>query len=121
MKIENLLEDIGLEFKIIDELNGIKIIKVIDKMHICFISRKGNQFIVDRDTFDYLDFNILPYCLLLNDTMQNKFYYIPLNKENNWVKSCFVSCDKEEIYLGKQVLNHQIDLQELRDKLCKFK
>lgn len=117
MGIENLLKSIGLNFKIIDETKNMKIIKIPDKLHICFVCQKGNQFLIDRDTFEYLDANSLPYCLLLQDIGQNKYYYLSLKKEFNWVKSCFIECDKERIYLGKQVLNAQIGLEELKSKL----
>ena len=109
MKIENLLENIGLDFKIVDETKKLKIIKIPSK------------FLIDRETFEYLDANSLPYCLLLQDITKNKYYYISLKKENNWIKSCFAGCDKEEIYLGKQVLNAQIQLEELGKKLSKYK
>ncbi|KXL53615.1 MULTISPECIES: hypothetical protein [Bacillota] len=121
MKIENLLENIGLDFKIVDETKKLKIIKIPSKLHICFMIQKGNQFLIDRETFEYLDANSLPYCLLLQDITKNKYYYISLEKENNWIKSCFAGCDKEEIYLGKQVLNAQIQLEELGKKLSKYK
>ena len=121
MKIENLLENIGLDYKIIDETPNIKIIKIPTKLNICFLTQKGNQFLFDRDTFEYLEANSLPYCLLLQDITQNKYFYIPLKKETNWVKSCFAGCEKEEIYLGKQVLNAQIQFQELIDTLSRYK
>lgn len=121
MKIEDLLKNIGVEFKVIDEIGSKKIIKIPTKLHICFISQKGNQFRIDRDTFDYLDVNSLPYCFILEDTVQNKYFYLSLEKEHNWVKSCFLGCQKEDIYLGKQVLNAQIGFEDLKQKLSKYK
>ena len=121
MKIEKILKKIGFNFKIIDEINNIKIIKIPMKLHICFIMQNGNQFILDRDTFDYLTANSLPYCLIMQDTTQNKYYFLQLEKESNWIKSCFASCDKEKIYLGKQVLNAQVEFEELKNKLKKYK
>lgn len=121
IEIENLLKNVGIEFKLIDELKNIKIIKVPGKLNICFINQKGNQFVIDRDTFDYLDANSLPYCLLLYDITQDKYFYIPLKKEVNWVKSCFSGCSKEEIYLGKQVLNAEIKVEKLKNELSRYK
>lgn len=43
MKIEKILEEIGLDFKVIDEEKNMKIIKVPTKLQICAISQKGNQ------------------------------------------------------------------------------
>ncbi len=59
-------------------------------------------FIFEREIFDYLDANSLPYSLLLVDTLKSKYYYIPLHKEVNWVKSCFKGCDKDQIFLGNK-------------------
>ena len=115
MNIEKLLEEIGLVFKVIDEENGIKIIKIPTKLQICVILQKSNQFLFERDIFEYLDNNSL-----LEDKLQSKYYYIPLRKEANWVKSCFEGCDKDRIFLGKQVLNSQISLHELKNVLKKY-
>ena len=46
MKIEKILKKIGLNFKIIDEINNIKIIKIPMKLNICFMMQNGNQFIM---------------------------------------------------------------------------
>lgn len=46
-------------------------------------------------------------------------HYLKLNKKSNWIKSCFQTCDKESIYLGKQVLNSRLDEKELRKVLKK--
>lgn len=121
MKIQTILESIGLTFKVIDESRTMEIINLPKKLHICFISQPSNQFIIDRETFEYLDLNSLPYCFLLHDSTQHKYYLLELKKENNWVKSCFNSCAKEQIYLGKQVLNAQIEYEELKNKLGRYK
>ena len=115
------MKNIGLDFKIIDEINNIKIIKIPTKLHICFMVQNGNQFIFDRDTFDYLAANSLPYCLIMLDITQNKYYFLQLEKESNWIKSCFAGCEKEKIYLGKQVLNAQIQFEELKNILRTYK
>ena len=44
-------------------------------------------------------------------------YYIKLNKNVNWIKSCFETCDKDAIYLGKQVLNAEVSEEILRKEL----
>lgn len=121
MKIENLLQEIGLDFKVIDEENNMKIIKIPTKLQICVISQKGTQFLFEREIFEYLDNNSLPYCLLLQDTSQNKYFYLPLRKEVNWVKSCFDGCNKDKIFLGKQVLNAQTSVEEIKRQLSRYK
>lgn len=91
MKIEKILKKIEFNFKIIDEINNIKIIKIPTKLHICFIMQNGNQFILDRDTFDYLTANSLPYCLIMQDTTQNKYYFLQLGVTPTLGKFCTLS------------------------------
>lgn len=43
-----------------------------------------------------------------------------LNKKANWVKSCFDTCDKDVIYLGKQVLNSKVTETDLIKELKKY-
>ena len=47
-------------------------------------------------------------------------YYLKLNKKANWVKSCFDTCDKDVIYLGKQVLNSKVTEIDLIKELKKY-
>lgn len=81
------------------------------------MQEKGNQFQMDREIFEYLDANTIPYWLVLNDTIAKKHYLIVLKKENNWVKSCFIGCNKDKIFLGKQVLNCAVSNEELQKKM----
>lgn len=117
--IENILAQEKIEYKKIDEDKGVKLYKFNSKSHLLYIKSKGNQFLLTRDFFEYLDSNSLPYSILLHDIQKNKLYYLELRKDNNWIKSCFATCDKEEIYLGKQVLNYPIDKKSLCLKLKK--
>lgn len=121
MKIEKILQEIEVDFKVIDEENNMKMIKIPNKLQICIIEQKGNQFMFERDIFEYLDSNSLPYSLLLQDITQNKYYYLHFRKKINWVKACFDGCDKDKIFLGKQVLNSQISLVDLKKELIKCK
>lgn len=58
-------------------------------------------------------------CKLIKINSKMHLFYIKLNKKSNWIKSCFQTCDKESIYLGKQVLNSRLDEKELRKVLKK--
>lgn len=118
MKIEDIMKKI--DYKVIDEDENFKIFKIAAKRHILFLERKDNVFCLERDLFEYLDSNKLPYSLLLHDKSNDKYYYIELAKEVNWIKSCFNTCTKDKIYLGKQVLNAQIQVPQLIQKLSKI-
>ena len=115
--IEKILMQEKIPYKVIDEDKGYKLIKVNSKMHLFYINSRGNQFMLERDFFDYLDGNTIPYAILCHDIIKNIFYYLKLNKKVNWIKSCFETCDKESIYLGKQVLNARINETELKKTL----
>ena len=118
MKIEELLKSI--DYKVIDEDDDFKIFKIAAKRHMLYLERKDNVFSLERDLFDYLDNNNLPYSLLLHDKSKNKYYYLDLSKGINWIRSCFNTCTKDQIYLGKQVLNNLIDEKALIEKLKKI-
>lgn len=118
--IEKILNDEKISYKLIDEDQGFKLIKINSKMHIFYMASKGNRFLMERDFFDYLDGNSIPYSILCHDISANKFYYLKLNKKVNWIKSCFATCDKDAIYLGKNVLNELITEEALRNELKKI-
>lgn len=117
--IEKILNSEKINYKLIDEDKGIKLVKVNSKMHILYLYGKGNKFLMERDFFDYLDGNAIPYAILCHDVSNGKMYYLKLNKDVNWMKSCFETCDKDTIYLGKQVLNAQVSESVLRAEINK--
>lgn len=47
-------------------------------------------------------------------------HYLKLNKKVNWVKSCFATCDKDELFLGKNVLNARITQEQFVEEMKKF-
>ena len=117
MLVMDILEENAIAYKIVDESKNLKMIKIPDKVHIYYVQEKGNQFQMDREIFEYLDANTIPYWLVLNDTIAKKHYLIVLKKENNWVKSCFSGCNKNKIFLGKQVLNYVVSNEDLKKKI----
>ena len=46
---------------------------------------------------------------------------LKLNKKVNWVKSCFATCDKDELFLGKNVLNARITQEQFVEEMKKIK
>lgn len=119
--IEKILMDVNVPYKVIDEDTGIKLLKVNTKIHILYMYGKGNVFLLERDFFEYMDGNSIPYSILCYDESAKKMYYLKLNKNANWVKSCFNTCDKDAIYLGKELLKAQISEISLINELVKYK
>lgn len=111
--LENTLKKSNVEYKVIDSEGNTSIIKINGKIHMLYIHNRGNQFQVERDFFEYIDGNSIPYVILCEDDNTHILYFLKLNKNVNWVKSCFETCDKESIYLGKQVLNSKVTENEL--------
>lgn len=120
MKIETILEKAGINWKEIDADDNYQIFKISDRLNLLYLHCKNDQFQLSRDLFDYLDGNKLPYSILLSNTVKRKLYYLQLPKDYNWVKSCFMTCDKEKIFLGKQVMNAPITEAELCKRLLKI-
>lgn len=121
MILQKIFKEENIDYKIIDEDVNVVLYKINSKLHILCIESKNGQFLLHRDFFDYLNNNRLPYAIFLNDFRRKKYYYLELPKENNWIKSSFKTCQKDEIYLGKQVLNAQITLEGLKAKIQKCK
>lgn len=117
--IEKILKEETISYKVIDEDKNLKLLKIDGRMHLFYMKKNGNQFMMERDYFEYLDGNSIPYSIVCHDTSKDIFYYLKLNKDVNWIKSCFDTCDKESIYLGKQVLNEQKSVKEIVEYLRK--
>ena len=111
--IEKILNNEHIEYKLIDEDTNVKLCKVKSKYHLLYIENKGNHFMINRDFFEYLDGNSIPYLIVLYDSLNKRFYYLKLKKQNNWLKSCFMTCEKDDIFLGKEILNSRISDIEL--------
>lgn len=116
-KLEQLFKKLNIEFKMIDHEGSYTVYKIEDSINLLFIESRNNQFKLERDWFDYLDLNSLPYSILLINKTSADLYYLPFSKKHNWIKSCFETCDKEAIFLGKQVLNSRISTEQLCNKL----
>lgn len=119
--VEQLLQSVKIPYKLIDEDSGFKLVKVNSKLHILYLYTKGNRFLMERDFFEYIDGNSIPYSILCHDTSAKKIYYLKLNKKANWVKSCFETSDKDQLFLGKSVLNAMIDEENFKKEMMKYK
>lgn len=119
--IERILNTINVPYKVIDEDRGLKLIKINAKIHVLYLYCKGSVFQLERDFFEYIDGNSIPYAVLCHDCSAMKMYYLRLNKNSNWIKSCFSTCDKDSMYLGKEVLKAQISDDLIKKEFLKYK
>lgn len=119
MNIKDIMNKLNI--KTIDEDYNWAIFKVGSQMHIFYLESNSNQFIMERDLYEYLDSNSLPYSLLLFNKKSKQYFYIDLKKGHNWIKACFDNCAKESIFLGKQIMNYPIREDEIVDLFKKLK
>ena len=87
-------------------------------MSICYYELADNRYL-GMSVFEISSFpgsistntnlqeNCEKYILCLYDRKNNKYYYIKFPNKSNWLSGSFNSCGKEELFLGKQVLNNQ--------------
>lgn len=86
-------------------------------LNLVIITNSNNTFLVDRDLFYYLDNQSKIYSFILHNNNENKLFYLVFKNKKNWLKSSFENTDKDEIYLGKIVLNNQYSIDEILGKL----
>ncbi len=79
-----------------------------------------NVFSLDRDLFYFLDNQKKPYGFILNAVKENRIYFLEFNKKINWLSMCFNSCDKENLYFGKQILNNISDYSKIISRIQKI-
>ncbi len=106
MTVNELLNKHSIKHESIFSEKGIYIFSV-GSTNVLFWINEGNSFKMKRDWFEILQKNCEKYVLCLYDRKNNKYYYIKFPNKNNWLSGSFNSCEKEELFLGKQVLNNQ--------------
>ena len=106
MTVDELLNKHNIKHESILSEKGIYIFSV-GSTNVLFWINEGNSFKMKRDWFKILQENCEKYILCLYDRKNNKYYYIKFPDKSNWLSGSFNSCGKEELFLGKQVLNNQ--------------
>jgi len=86
--------------------DDIDIYKIKDKVNILHLCGKSSTFSMERDLFYYINNQQLSYALLLENVKDKKVFFIEFKNKNNWLSSSFSSSDKEELFLGKQIMNY---------------
>ena len=120
MTIEELLKKNEIDFSVIEKSKSIQQIRIADTNVMIWIN-EGNVFKFKRCLFEKLENNCSQYALMLFDKNNKKYYFIKFVEKNNWLSSGFYSCDKNEIFLGKQVLNYETTLPKILAELKKLK
>lgn len=117
MTIENILKDIKADYKYIEYNDDSGVYKLSSSINIVCIENNKNIFSIERDLFYYIDNQKIDYHFVLVNKRDKKYFFLPYNKFSNWLRGSFDSCDKDEIYFGKIILQNEIDYNNLKTKL----
>lgn len=120
MTLGELLTQNGIKFTKVLSQSGLALLK-IENTNVLFWNNENNVFKMKREIFEALERNCSSYRLVLLDKEEKKYYYLKFPNMNNWLSNGFNSCDKKELYLGKQVLNCQSTLNSIVMDLKKCK
>lgn len=102
------------------KMGKVEITKVNSEWNIVTIFSKSNIFTIKRDLFEYIDKLNEKYAFCLIDKKEDKVYYMEFKNKNNWLKSSFDSCKKDELFFGKIVLQNRVTVSELITKIKKY-
>lgn len=105
MTIYDLLEKHEIKCKRISGEKNINIFSV-GKLNVIFWINDGNVFKMRRKWMEQLSNKCDEYALFLFDKKAKKYYYVKFRNKNNWLNVSYINCDKEELFLGKQILNY---------------
>lgn len=92
----------------------------IGEMNVMVWINDGNSFKMKKSWFEILEGDCNQYSLFLCDKKNKQYYYIKFPNKNNWLSGSFKNCDKEELFLGKQVLNYSSTITKLLIDLKRY-
>lgn len=115
MNINELLEKSNLKYKYVKK--HIEYVEFENETIAIIIKSKNNIFKINRKDFFYIDDMLLPYIFILIDTSKNEKYIYKVKEPNNDIRHSFDSCDKYEIYFGKQILQNKKNDEELINEI----
>ena len=119
MTIDELFDKNQIKYNKIKYGKGKSIFK-INETNVLFWINNNNVFKLERKWFELLESDCKKYVLFLFDKENKKYYYLKFQDVNNWLSSGFYSCDKPELYLGKQIMNSTQSLAYIISDLKKM-
>ena len=64
-----------------------------------------------------LEKELLDYDFCLIDNSKNQLYYMKIKEPNNFIRNAFDHTEKDEIFLGKEILQNRITETDLISKI----
>ena len=120
MLLNKELDQNKIQYKIQKYDSNIYIYKIPNKANIVTITAKTNIFLLDRDLFYYLSNQNEMYSFVLKSKDDNQIYYLEFKNKISWLNSSFETCNKEELYFGKIILNNKSNIRTIIDKIKKY-
>ncbi len=118
--IIELLKNNNIKFIEHTRMDKAEITKISSEWNIVTIYSNSNTFTIKRDLFYYIDKLDEKYAFCLINKKEEKIYYMEFKNKNNWLKSSFDSCKKDELYFGKIVLQNKVTTNSLIAKIKKY-
>lgn len=93
----------------------------ISNYSVLVLLNNSSSFKMKRSLFEEMIKISEKQIYILIDNTSKKYYFMKFPKANNWLSSGFYNCDKQELFLGKQVLNYQKSLSNIMSELKNIK
>lgn len=116
MTIQELLKTKEIEFVPKYKEKNILVVNISDYSVLIWINN-NNTFKMKRSILEEMNNVSEKQVYFLIDNTAKKYYFMKFPKSNNWLTSGFYNCDKDELFLGKQVLNNQKPLSNIISEL----
>lgn len=117
MNFEKRLEHENIVFTKEEYDDNVILFKMKNRVNVVFIESNSSIFSLDRDLCYYLDNQKVPYSFVLVNKGNLKTFFLEFKNNKNWMSDSFKRCDKEELYFGKQILNHTSDYDIIIKKI----
>ncbi len=120
MNIEKILNEESIDYLNQEYDEKIKIYKLNNKANLVQITGDYSTFAIDRDLNYYLNSQNMVYAFILVNKNDSKLFYLEFRDKNNWLNASFERSNKDRLYFGKVVLNNQVNLFKLRERIKKL-
>lgn len=119
MTIQELFKANEINYKVKHKENNISLLEISNYSVLIWINN-NSSFKMKRNLLKEMNKISEKQVYLLIDSTTKKYYFMKFPKANNWLTSGFYNCNKDELFLGKQVLNNQTSLSNIISEIKKL-
>lgn len=117
MTVEEMFKQKDINFEMLYKGKKVKIYSLKTE-NVMFWFNDNNIYKMKKGWFEVLSRKD-KYTLVLWDAEKKNYYYIKFDVKNNWLSNSFLCSDKQELFLGKQVLNYKRSLSQILSDIKK--